>query len=509
MVSNRQSSLARGLSVLFSLGAAGDLADGELLELFTARGGEAAELAFGILVERHGPMVLRVCRQVLRDGHAAEDALQATFFVLARRARSLRVGQTLAPWLQQVAWRTASRLRGRIARRRFHERKAAERMSCIAAENGHDDVGAVLQEELGRLAPRFRVPLVLCYLEGLTAEQAARQLGWPSGTVRSRLARGRERLRARLVRRGVAPSAAALAAALTSGDAWAALPAKLAAATTQCATLLAQGRVGAGSVPASILTLTEGVLQAMAMTKLKMAATVLAVGLATTALALGQGPPGGGGRQADGQPGADRARGGADHPSAGGAPAAADSSSARLREVERKLDRILDALGANRSEERSKDDTAVILRGRLFRGAPKDAADPDTTKKATDPAGARALLNLDRDNTELAADALPALAREERLKDEAGAQKPTTAAAQQSQRYARTAAAEEMLRRARADYGSFGPADRNSIEPRLALVEKTLAELAERVKRLENNASRPAGNDTRLRDALEEQRSVP
>ena len=109
MSANRHGSTLRQVRVLFSVGSACGLTDGELLERFATREGEASELAFAVLVERHGPMVLRICRQVLRDEHAAEDAFQAAFLVLARRAHSLRVGTSLASWLQQVAWRTASR----------------------------------------------------------------------------------------------------------------------------------------------------------------------------------------------------------------------------------------------------------------------------------------------------------------------------------------------------------------------------------------------------------------
>ena len=175
--------------------------------------GEAAELAFAALVERHGPMVLRVCRAVLADPHDTQDAFQATFLVLVKKARGLWVRDSLGPWLHQVAYRTASCARLAAARRHRHERCAAA-LRKEARVEVHDDLARVLHEEIERLPERFRAPLVLCDLEGRSHEQAARHLGWPVGTVKSRQARGRERLRDRLRRRGLAPEPAVLAAAL-------------------------------------------------------------------------------------------------------------------------------------------------------------------------------------------------------------------------------------------------------------------------------------------------------
>jgi RNA polymerase sigma factor (sigma-70 family) len=322
MAHDRYGSHGRQLHVLFSAGAVGRLTDAELLERFAGRGGEAAELAFAALVERHGPMVFRTCRQTLGDAHAAEDAFQATFLVLARRARTFRVRGSLAGWLHEVARRTASRLRAASARRRRHECKAARLAAAAVEARGCDDLdlGAALHEELGRLPARYRVPLVLCYLEGLTAEQAAREVGWPAGTVRSRLARGRERLRARLVRRGLAPSAAGVAAALAPRSAWSAVPGRLVDATARAAA----GRFSAGAVPAPILTLTEGVLFDMAITKLKATglAVLVAGVLASGALVSAQQGPG------TGPPEKDQVR----------------PESDRLQAVEAKLDRLLRAV---------------------------------------------------------------------------------------------------------------------------------------------------------------------
>ena len=199
--------VARQLQTLFTLGTAGALTDGELLERFASRRGAAAEAAFAALVERHGPVVLRVCRDVLGNSADAEDAFQATFLVLVRRASTIRNRDSLASWLYGVALRVAGCDRSATARRRVHERKAAER-TTDHVEGGEDDLGPVLHEEVGRLPEKYRAAVVLCYWEGLTHEQAADRLRWPVGTVRSRLSWARQRLRARLIRRGLAPAIA-------------------------------------------------------------------------------------------------------------------------------------------------------------------------------------------------------------------------------------------------------------------------------------------------------------
>ncbi|SIN75870.1 RND family efflux transporter, MFP subunit [Singulisphaera sp. GP187] len=213
MAIGRDKSYLRELRALFDVGALGELTDGQLLERFVTVRGEAAELAFELLVERHGPMVLRVCRGVLADSHEAQDAFQATFLVLVGKARTLWVRDSIGPWLHQVAYRTAACARSAALRRRRHERAAAERKKEEQVET-RDELGQVLHEEINRLPERFRAPLVLCDLEGGTHEQAARHLGWPVGTVKSRLSRGRDRLRDQLFRRGLAPSVWPLAPAL-------------------------------------------------------------------------------------------------------------------------------------------------------------------------------------------------------------------------------------------------------------------------------------------------------
>ena len=166
----------RDVQTLFRAGTAGGLTDGQLLEEFRDRGGEARERAFAALVERHGPAVLRACRSILRDEHAAEDAFQAVFLVLARKAGLLRVRGSLAPWLHEVACRVARCARASAARRSRHERRAAELADPTTRDPGAVDIGPVIHEEIERLPDRYRAPVVLCLLEGLTREQAADQL---------------------------------------------------------------------------------------------------------------------------------------------------------------------------------------------------------------------------------------------------------------------------------------------------------------------------------------------
>jgi RNA polymerase sigma factor (sigma-70 family) len=273
------------LRTLFNVGAIGALSDCQLLEQFATGRGEPRELAFAALVDRHGPLVLRVCRSVLRDGDAAEDAFQATFLALARKAGSLWAQDSLASWLHQAAYRAAVHDRSATIRRRSHEHAAAAlRPESVALPHhaNDDDLEKIIHEELDRLPGRFRVAVVLCDLEGHTHEQAARHLGCAVGTVKSRLARGRKRLRGRLVRRGVAP-ALALAAASAGGAARAAVPTGLAESTVAYAAT-------ASAVPKSVAVITEGVLISMFLRKVKLVMTAAAVvaALAAGAVVLAQ-----------------------------------------------------------------------------------------------------------------------------------------------------------------------------------------------------------------------------
>ena len=286
MANGQNSTVVRLVHVVFNAGTVAGLPDGQLLAQFATRGGDAAELAFSALVERHGAMVLRVCRAILRDEHDAQDAFQATFLVLARKAGSLWARDSLRPWLYGVALRTASCARSAKIVRREHEQRAAELMTRgVVAKEDWDDLERVLHEEIGRLPERYRRPILLCYFEGLTHDQTASQLNWPVGTVRSRLARARERLRIRLTRRGIAPDAAYLQVLSFRPGL---LPANLIDPTVKAAMQLAVRKaVGAGLVSASAAAMTEGVLRAMFVSNLKVtAATLLAVGVITFGMGL-------------------------------------------------------------------------------------------------------------------------------------------------------------------------------------------------------------------------------
>jgi RNA polymerase sigma factor (sigma-70 family) len=263
------------LRKLEALAAAGTLSDGQLLQRFLA---DRDEAAFNALLQRHGPLVWSVCRRVLRCPHHAEDVFQATFLVLARRAASIRKHQSVASWLHGVAYRLARQLRAREARPPLPA-PAPAADADPAQHAGLRELQAILDEELQRLGEAYRRPLVLCYLEGQTRDEAAGQLGWSLSTLKRRLDRGREALRARLSRRGVTLSGALLSAALAEDAGAAAPPAALLLPTTRAALLAAAGRSVTSIVPAQVLTLTEGVLHAMFVTKLKIAAFVTGVAL--------------------------------------------------------------------------------------------------------------------------------------------------------------------------------------------------------------------------------------
>ncbi len=189
---------------LFDEGTIAGLPDGQLLERFVARGDEAA---FRGLVGRHGPMVLGTCRAILRDPNDVEDAFQATFLVLICKARSIRGGDALGTWLHRVAHRIAFQAGAEAARRRSLERRAGGlRDGDGPWDEPGDDTRQVLHEELARLSEKYRLPVLLCDLEGKSYAQAAAELKWGEATVRRRLAGARELLRSRLVRRGIAPT---------------------------------------------------------------------------------------------------------------------------------------------------------------------------------------------------------------------------------------------------------------------------------------------------------------
>jgi RNA polymerase sigma factor (sigma-70 family) len=272
-----------------ALAGLGDPTDRRLLERFARQREQAA---FAELVRRHGPLVWGVCRRVLRHTEDAEDAFQATFLVLARKAGSTRWRDSIAGWLQEVARRTALKARAEAARRRQSERQAQTMRNVRTDEAEGRELREVIDAEVGRLPEPYREPLLLCCVAGLTNEEAARRLGCPAGTVKSRLARGRDLLRARLLRRGVVVPAGALAALLAGH---AAVPSRvLADGTVRAALGFAVARSAATTSPRAAALATE-VLRGMAAAP-RRAAAVLALGLTMLlagagALALPAAPP--------------------------------------------------------------------------------------------------------------------------------------------------------------------------------------------------------------------------
>ncbi len=296
MTNSGPAEVLRQTHALFAgLGSAAGLSDRQLLERFADRrgGGEAAEDAFRALVERHAPMVWGVCRRHLADRHEAEDAFQAVWIVLARkgRSRSIRVEDSLGRWLYGVSRRVAGRARVVAGRRRRLEGAGpVDAFAAAGDDAGRVELRGVIDDELARLPEAFRAPLALCYLEGLTHEEAASRLRCPVGTVRSRLARGRDRLRDRLARRGVAPAAAAVAAEALR-------PAPAPAATAARAASTALGRTTEGA-SAAAQRLAGEVIRAMTMNRTCKAAALAAgvVGaalVATLGLARGRADDGG------------------------------------------------------------------------------------------------------------------------------------------------------------------------------------------------------------------------
>jgi RNA polymerase sigma factor (sigma-70 family) len=255
------------------------LPDGKLLEGYVVRREEAA---FEALVRRHGPMVLGVCRRVLGNVADAEDAFQATFLVLVRKAASVAPRERVGNWLYGVAYHTALKARAAAVQRRRKERQVGAMHVAEAPEEIWEKLHGLLDQELHRLPDKYRVPIVLCELEGKTRKEAARQLGWAEGTVASRLSRGRVLLARRMSRHGLALSGGTLALAL-AGRAAMACPPTLVVSTLKVAAAFAAGPAAAGAIPAKIVALTKGVLQTMLLSKLKLVAAVIAA-LAVAAL---------------------------------------------------------------------------------------------------------------------------------------------------------------------------------------------------------------------------------
>jgi RNA polymerase sigma factor (sigma-70 family) len=263
--------------------------DCELLRRFAR---ERDEEAFAGLVRRHGPLVLGVCRRLLQHEQDAEDVFQATFLVLARRASSIRKREAVGSWLYGVARRLALQAQADAVRRQARERQVAS----VPWKESHPeivwrDLRPVLDEEVAALPQVYRDAFILCHLQGLTNEQASRELACPLGTVLSRLARARQILRDRLTQRGITLSTAVLTAALAENAVTAAVPAAYLDQTMKAAVVFAANKAAAaGAVSAHAATLAEGVLRSMYFSTLRcVAGLVLAVGIISTAVYSQQG----------------------------------------------------------------------------------------------------------------------------------------------------------------------------------------------------------------------------
>jgi RNA polymerase sigma factor (sigma-70 family) len=278
--------LLRHVRRLADVSSIDGLSDGQLLARFQA---DREESAFAALMRRHGRHVWNVCRHVLGHDQDAEDAFQATFLVLARKAGSIRSTEAVGSWLHGAAYRIAMRAKRDVAIRRKHEQRqhpAADAAGSPTREMSLREGLAVLDEEVEQLAERQRAVFVACCLEGKTMAEAARDLGWKEGTVSGTLARAKERLRSRLARRGVT-LAAALAALALSDVAAAAVPAKLAVSTLRAALRYAAG----GPAPAALAALIRGASRTMLFTKTKIATIVMILLMGAAACGLASAKP--------------------------------------------------------------------------------------------------------------------------------------------------------------------------------------------------------------------------
>jgi RNA polymerase sigma factor (sigma-70 family) len=372
--------------------------DGQLLECFVSGRDEAA---FAALLRRHGPMVLGVCRRLLGNLHDAEDAFQAVFLVLVRKAGSVRPREAVGNFLYGVAYRTALEARSRIARQRARERQVPVMPPRgVERDDPWAELLPLLDRELHRLPDKYRLPVVLCDIEGQSRREVARRLAIPEGTLSSRLATARRRLAGRLTRLGFALPGAALAALLAEKAAPACVPGSLLETTARAAMLVAAGQAAAGAVPAAAAALTEGVLRAMFLAKVK---TVTVVLLGAAALGLGSGGllyqarAGGqaGGGAAAGQQ-EDRARRAAEEARARlEAEKQRDKAEAALREAREQLEaarREAEALRAEAQNQRDRAEAARRQEERAHYAAQVsqaqrefEKADPNRRQQGADP----------------------------------------------------------------------------------------------------------------------------
>ncbi len=258
--------------------------DAELLERFVSGRDESA---FAALVSRHGPMVFGVCRRLLRHAQDAEDAFQATFLILVRKAAVIGRRELLGNWLYGVAMRVASRARLLAARRQTRETTNREHMAVATRDSDESwELASAITEEVRGLPIKYRIPVVLCYLEGRSNEAAAGELGCPIGTIKTRLSRAREMLRKRLTRRGLILGTTAITTALSTELLAVSLPPALLDSTLKAAVSFAAEDVAAGIVSAQTVALTKGVLHTMFVAKMK---TLAVLGLALLLLIGGTG----------------------------------------------------------------------------------------------------------------------------------------------------------------------------------------------------------------------------
>lgn len=276
--------LVRHMRKITNPSTAASVSDAELLERYVHRRDEAA---FELLVWRHQRLVLGVCRRVLGDVHDVDDAFQATFLALARKAAAVGQGDAVAGWLYTVAFRIALRVRAATQRLKTNVDLAAVASRGEPTEDAERrDLAAVLDEEIGRLPRKYRVPMVLCYLEGKTNAESARQLGVAAGTLAGRLMRARELLRKRLVRRGIGISGAFLGVVLGEQASLAAAPAALVNTTVKAAASFLLGETATGAISSTVAALAGGALRSLVVSKLKIGIVALLAGLVVTSMGL-------------------------------------------------------------------------------------------------------------------------------------------------------------------------------------------------------------------------------